>query len=185
MTAVGIVLAAGAGSRYGRPKATVVEEGRSWLNLAVEALCDGGCAEVIVVLGAEIDEARTLLDGSVRVVVAEAWSDGISASLDRGLESAAEDERFDRAVVTLVDLPDVDGRVVARVLAATAGGRTLARATFDGRPGHPVVLGRTHWEPVRAVVAGDRGAGPYLAEHGALAVECSDLATGVDVDVPS
>lgn len=184
MSAVGIVLAAGAGRRFGQPKATVVEDGRSWLNLAADALAAGGCAEVVVVLGAEADEARTLLDGDVRVVVAEDWADGLSASLRRGLE-AIEDApaRVDRAVVTLVDLPDVDAAVIGRVLAATEGPRTLARSVYQGRPGHPVVLGRTHWDAVRATVVEDRGAGDYLEAHGARGIECGDLAGGRDVDV--
>ncbi|MFL6173703.1 MAG: NTP transferase domain-containing protein [Marmoricola sp.] len=184
MSAVGIVLAAGAGRRFGQPKATVVQDGRSWLNLAVEALAAGGCEEVVVVLGAEEDEARTLLDGDVRVVVAEDWADGLSASLRRGLE-AIEDApaTVDRAVVTLVDLPDVDAAVIGRVLAAAEGPTTLLRSVYQGRPGHPVVLGRAHWDAVRTTVVGDRGARDYLEAHAARAVECGDLAGGHDVDV--
>lgn len=185
MTALGIVLAAGAGSRYGRPKATVVEDGRSWLALAVDALTGGGCTEVVVVLGAETEQSRTLLDGDVRVVVAEDWAAGISASLRRGLEVAGEaGPEVDRAVLTLVDLPDVGPEVVSRLLAAAPDRDALARASYAGRPGHPVVLGRAHWEAAAASVSGDRGAGPYLSEHGARAVECGDLATGEDVDTP-
>jgi CTP:molybdopterin cytidylyltransferase MocA len=181
MSAVGIVLAAGAGTRYGRPKATVVDDGGSWLNLAVEALARGGCDRVVVVLGAEVDESRTLLDGSVRVVVAEDWADGVSTSLRRGLAAAAE-EPAERAVVTLVDLPDVGPAVVDRLLAAARGPAALARAVYAGRPGHPVVLGRDHWGEIHRTVAGDRGAGEYLEAHRATGVECGDLASGLDVD---
>lgn len=183
MPAVGIVLAAGAGTRYGRPKASVVEQGVSWLALAVDALAGGGCAEVVVVLGAETEQSRTLLDGDVRVVVAEDWQQGMSASLRRGLEAiAGAGPEVDRVVVHLVDLPDVGAAVVDRVLAAAPGRGALARATYDGRPGHPVVLGRDHWAAVAATVTGDRGAGAYLAEHGATRVECGDLASGRDHD---
>jgi CTP:molybdopterin cytidylyltransferase MocA len=183
MGTVGIVLAAGAGTRYGRPKATVVERGRSWLQIAVQALTDGGCTEVVVVLGADV-HARILVEPPTRVVVAEDWEDGLAASLRCGLAAATALEDVDRALVTLVDLPDVDGRVVARLLAAATGPDALVRATYHGVPGHPVVLGRDHWAAVAASAAGDRGAGPYLAERRAAEVECSDLATGQDVDVP-
>ncbi|HET6165423.1 MAG TPA: nucleotidyltransferase family protein [Marmoricola sp.] len=185
MAVVGIVLAAGAGSRFGSPKATVVEAGRSWLARAVESLRGGGCDDVVVVLGAEADRARTLVADDVRVVVADDWIDGLSASLRRGLGAIADDApAVDRASITLVDLPDVGADVVARLLARGGGETALVRASYDGRPGHPVVLGRAHWDGVRDSVSGDRGAGDYLVEHGATLVECSDLATGADLDAP-
>ena len=185
MTVVGIVLAAGAGSRFGRPKATVVEDGRSWLDRAIESLRGGGCEDVVVVLGAEADQARILVAGDVRVVVADDWADGLSASLRCGLGAIADDvPTVDRASITLVDLPDVGAEVVARLLARGGGEDALVRASYGGRPGHPVVLGRAHWAGVRDTVSGDRGAGDYLVEHGATLVECSDLATGADLDVP-
>ena len=84
--------------------------------------------------------------------------------------------------MTLVDLPDVGAEVVARVVAAATGPTSLARASYDGRLGHPVLLGRDHWEGVRASAAGDRGARDYLAAHDVTLVECGDLATGRDVD---
>ena len=60
----------------------------------------------------------------------------------------------------------------------------LARAAYQGVPGHPVVIGRDHWRGVLDVAAGDRGARDYLAAHDHALVECGDLATGRDVDTP-
>ncbi len=48
--AIGIVLAAGAGTRYGSPK--VLAHNGEWLASAVNALTGGGCSRVVVVLGA-------------------------------------------------------------------------------------------------------------------------------------
>ena len=86
-------------------------------------------------------------------------------------------------MVTLVDLPDVTAAVVRRLLDQPDTEDVLARATYDGRPGHPVLLGRAHWAGVLESAAGDRGARDYLATHDVTTVECWDLATGVDVDV--
>ena len=61
---------------------------------------------------------------------------------------------------------------------------SLARASYDGSPGHPVLLGRDHWAGVAGTATGDRGARDYLAAHPVLDVECADLATGRDVDRP-
>ena len=91
------------------------------------------------------------------------------------------------ALVTLVDLPDVGDDVVGRLLsrAGTIGPDTLARAAYDGQPGHPVLLGRGHWAGVADIARGDRGARDYLAIHEHRAVECGDLATGRDLDRPT
>ncbi len=185
--AVGLVLAAGEGSRFGQAKATVVDaDGTSWLRRAVETLRDGGCARVLVVLGASAEAAAAHLDGvaGAVVVVAEDWSEGLSASLRSGLAAAARlDPAVEVLVITLVDLPDIGPEVVARLLAsARSGGETLLRATYDDRAGHPVVIGRRHWAALGASVSGDRGAAAYLDAHRATTVDCGDLATGLDVD---
>lgn len=188
--AVGVLLAAGAGRRMGRPKALVRDpDGTSWLLRAVRTLSEGGCSPVVVVLGAQADQAARLLahhDGSgppVRWVEAADWGQGMGASLRRGLE-AAHDTDASTAVVTLVDLPDVGAEVVKRVVAAVGDDpHSLGRAAYQRSPGHPVVLGREHWSGVAADAAGDRGGRDYLAAHDLLLVECGDLASGVDVDV--
>lgn len=177
----GLLLAAGAGSRMGMPKALVRDEaGEPWLTRAVAVLRDGGCADVTVVLGARAEEAQDLLPAGVEVVVADDWDSGMAASLRSGLVAIAASAGT-AALVHLVDLPDVTADVVRRVAADDRPGR-LARATYDGRPGHPVLIGRDHWSGVLADARGDRGARGYLARHGVVGVECGDLATGVDVD---
>lgn len=181
MTSVaGLLLAAGAGRRFGGPKALARDDdGTSWLLRSVQALRP--CAEVVVVLGAGAEQAAALLPMSVARVRADDWADGMGASLRAGLE-ALEGTDHDAALVTLVDLPDVGGDVVGRLLGAARGRDVLARAAYDGVPGHPVLIGRDHWAGVVTSAAGDRGARDYLAARAVDLVECGDLATGVDVD---
>jgi molybdenum cofactor cytidylyltransferase/nicotine blue oxidoreductase len=186
----GLLLAAGAGTRMGRPKALVVgDDGVPWLHSTVATLQSGGCRRLTVVLGASAEEAAVLLAAApmphedVHVVVAHEWAEGMGASLRTGL--AAADPHVDAVLVTLVDLPDVTSEVLRRVAASATGPAALARATYDGRPGHPVLIGRDHWEGVRQSATGDRGARDYLAAHGAIEVECGDLASGRDVDTPT
>ena len=180
MRVTGVLLAAGAGSRIGRPKALVSDERGSWLVRAVGVLRDGGCDDVLVVLGAAADEARALVPDGVRVVVAEDWASGMSASLRAGLGAVGPDA--DAALVGLVDLPDLVPAVVERVRGAAAGAGALARASYGGEPGHPVLLGRAHWPAVLDVARGDRGARDFLAGSDVVLVECGDLAGGRDVD---
>jgi CTP:molybdopterin cytidylyltransferase MocA len=151
-----------------------------WLADAVRLLLTGGCAHVVVVLGAGADEARALVpaDPRVTVVVAERWADGLGESLRAGLAQATGDA----VVITLVDLPGTPVDVVVR-LTTTWDRRTLRQAVYAGRPGHPVLIGADHWATLAATLEGDRGARPYLVAHGVVEVECADLHDGLDEDV--
>jgi CTP:molybdopterin cytidylyltransferase MocA len=180
----GIVLAAGGGTRAGGPKALRRDTtGMPWLAHATAALREGGCATIIVVLGAEAEQARDLVPPGVAVVVAEDWADGLSASLRAGLAAAAAHDAT-AALITLVDLPGLPAAAVARLLAEPLTSTTLRRALYAGRPGHPVVIGREHWGAVAASATGDRGAGSYVKAQGAESIDCSDLWGGADVDTP-
>lgn len=179
----GLLLAAGEGRRMGMPKALVREDdGTSWLHRSLAALRDGGCDPVTVVLGAGAAEARLLLDGSVAAVIAADWAEGMGASLRAGLTAVGARDDAEACLVSLVDLPDVDAGVVRRVVDAASGPGVLARAAYDGEPGHPVLLGRDHWAGVVSSATGDRGARDYLAAREVVLVECGDLATGRDRD---
>ena len=185
MSLHGLLLAAGAGTRMGMPKALMRDEdGTSWLLRSVAVLREGGCDAVTAVLGAEAEKARVLLDrGNVRVVVADHWAEGMGESLRAGLVALAASDA-EAAMVSLVDLPDVSADVVRRVAAAGYGPDLLARAAYAGEPGHPVLIGRHHWAAVADSASGDKGARDYLAAHDVLLVECGDLATGRDRDSP-
>lgn len=178
------MLAAGAGTRAGGPKALRRDaDGMPWLHRAVAALRGGGCDPVLVVLGADAALARALVPAEASVVVAENWAEGLSASLRAGL--AATPAEASVVVVTLVDLPGLPAAAVERLLAAPLHPGTLRRAVYEGRPGHPVVIGRDHWTAVAASVHGDRGAGRYLHDQGAESVELSGLWDGADADGPA
>lgn len=185
----GLVLAAGAGRRMGMPKALKADpDGTSWLARSVEVLRDGGCASVTVVLGACGGRAADLVPGVPHLLCPD-WHDGIGASLAHGLRHLAAqadtDPHSEAVLVHLVDLPDVTAAVPRRLLTKGVTPAVLRRAVYAGAPGHPALIGRDHWAPLVAELAGDRGAGAYLRRHDAEEVECSDLATGADVDTPT
>jgi nicotine blue oxidoreductase len=174
----GVVLAAGAGARYGMPK--VLAADGQWLRNAVSALDDSGCDDVVVVLGA----AAVDVPAPARPVVAGDWVQGMSASLRAGI-AALENGSAQYAVVLTVDTPDVGADVVRRVLnAARASPSGIARARYGEQPGHPVVIARRHWPELVDTLRGDEGARLFLASRGDVVwVDCADLATGADIDV--
>lgn len=170
----------------GQPKALVTGvDGIPWVVSSARALTEGGCAETVVVIGAAADEVRELLTGEpVTVVEAADWEAGMGSSLRAGLQALAGTDAVANAVaalVHLVDLPDVGADVVGRLIAHT-GPDILARASYGKGPGHPVLIGCEHWAAVAAEATGDHGARDFLARHTVLDVDCSDLATGLDVD---
>jgi len=179
----GLLLAAGAGQRMGRPKALVELDGEPLVRRALRALADGGCAPLLVVLGAAAEEVCSLLPDGVRVVPATDWQQGMGASLRAGLAALSALAPVPHAaVVHLVDLPGVGGAAVGR-LVAQAAPDALVRAGYSGSPGHPVLLGAAHWAGVRDAATGDSGARGYLAGHpGLRLVECGDVAEPSDVD---
>jgi len=177
---VGLVLAAGAGTRFGGPKALARNpDGEPWIARAVSTLLRGGVDEVVVVLGAAADEAAALVPDGTRTVVADRWHDGMGASLSAGIAGLPEADTF---LVSLVDLPELPSSVIERVLGGGLERDVLARAVYAGRPGHPVLVGRDHWSGFRDSLHGDEGGRVYLEEHAATHIECGDLFTGSDVD---
>lgn len=179
----GLLLAAGAGRRMGTPKALVELEGEPLVRRALRVLVEGGCRPVVTVVGAAADTVRAVLPPDVTVVEAAHWAEGMGASLRTGLAAVARLDPVPPAVVILlVDLPGVTSAAVAR-LATAAHPDTVARATYHGRPGHPVLIGRAHWPAVVAGARGDTGARDYLVSHPDLAlIECGDVADPGDVD---
>jgi len=169
----------------GGPKALVELEGRLLVHHALSALRDGGCAPLIVVVGAAAEAVRAVLPPEVHVAPAHGWAEGMGASLRAGLAALEELEPVPEAVlVHLVDLPGVTAAAIAR-LTVRVGPDALIRASYDGRPAHPVLIGRSHWSAVSASATGDSGARAYLSGNTALQlVECADVADPADVDTP-
>ena len=175
----------------GGPKATVRFDGERLALRAVRAMTAGGCDPLTIVLGAEAGEVEAALraDGlpdAVRVVIARDWAEGMGASLRSGLR-ALDDLRPvpDAVLVHLVDLPGVTAEAIRRAAGSAPGPDALVRAAYDGRAGHPVLIGRHHWPGVIDSASGDAGARGYLADHPDLRlVECGDLAVPDDVDTP-
>lgn len=190
-TVVGILLAAGAGSRMGGPKALVgpLSGAESPVSRVAGWMHAGGCAQVVVVIGARAGEVRASLPVRPWLSIAEAtdWSHGMAASLRAGLSHATAGNAS-AALISLVDLPDVRADVFERLLAMAEPGSTndavLARAVYQGRPGHPVLIGRSWWPAAAELARGDMGARELFETRPHRLVECGDLASGEDADLP-
>jgi molybdenum cofactor cytidylyltransferase len=192
----GLLLAAGAGRRFGGPKALARLGAETLVERGIRLLADGGCDPVVVVVGARADEVRAAVPGpvvpglavrgSVLVVEAADWASGMGASLRCGL-AALERLPVDACVVALVDQPLVTADAVRRLLAAGAElgpARGAAVATYAGAPRNPVLLSRAVWAQVAQAAVGDAGARPWLRAHPdrVASVPCDDTGSPLDVD---
>jgi CTP:molybdopterin cytidylyltransferase MocA len=185
MEVIGLILAAGAGRRYGMPKALIDWHGRPLVRHAADTLAEAGCADVVVVLGADAARVRAAAPDLPRTVENPDWATGMASSLRAGLAALAGSPAT-AAVVLLVDMPGVTPAAVRRVV-AIAGPGVLAIGGYRDRRGHPVLLGRDHWSGVAAAATGDRGARDYLRAHDdqVHVVPVGDVADDRDIDVPS
>lgn len=181
-TVAGVLLAAGEGSRFGRPKALVEVNGRTLAERGAEMLRSGGADPVLIVTGA----APVHLPGTQAVDNPD-WRTGMGSSLRAALRALAGRQDVGAVVVALADQPLVGPDAVARLIAAFRAGASVAVAAYDGQPRNPVLLAREHWPEVMATATGDTGARAFLHARPDLVtlVECGDTGRPDDIDTPA
>ena len=184
----GVLLAAGEGSRFGRPKALVELDGQTLAERGVAMLRAGGADPVLIVTGAAQVELSAEL--RVRTVYNGEWRTGMGSSLRAALRALTELEvgpEVGAAVVALADQPLVGAEAVGRLIAAYQAGAGVAVAAYGGKPRNPVLLAREHWPEVVATATGDQGARAFLRARPELVtlVECGDTGRPDDIDTPA
>jgi CTP:molybdopterin cytidylyltransferase MocA len=178
VTACGVLLAAGAGSRFAgvtHKLLTPLDE-RPLVEHALGAVLAAGLDEVVVVTGA-VDLTDLLAGRAVTQVVNDRWSDGIATSLRAGV-AAARRSGHDAVVVGLGDQPGVTSEAWRAVAACTAS--PIAVATYDGTRGNPVRLAAKVWRSLPS--DGDEGARRLQREHPDLVTEVPCEGTPADID---
>jgi CTP:molybdopterin cytidylyltransferase MocA len=177
----GLVLAAGAGERFGGPKQLAELGGRPLLEHALAAVEQAKLDRVVVVLGARAEEVRAAVPlHGAEPVMADGWEEGMAASLRAGVDALGD---CDAIVVVLGDQPLIGPAAIVRVAEARAPEWDAVRATYGGVPGHPVLLERSLFAKLGGL-RGDEGARAVLREARVRAVPCDGLGRPDDVDTP-
>jgi molybdenum cofactor cytidylyltransferase len=186
-----IVLAAGAGTRFGGDKLTIPWRGGRLIDGALKVAARVATHEVLVVTGADRGVGRAVADVvktmgpsySFRLIHAVGYSNGMSASLRAGIKALSPD--CDGVFVVLGDMPLAPEDVLVEMAIAVAYGAVASAPICDGVRGHPVLFTRKLF-PALLRLKGDTGAREVLHGLGkTLAlIKTSDPGVLLDVDAP-
>ena len=182
-----IILAAGAASRFGSPKALALLEGRPVLEHVLDAVREAGNGPTVVVLGHAAERVKTGIAWADEIIVQNPDPAELSSSLRVGLASAERlDPPPDGVLVVLGDQPQTRPAVIrALVAAARSSGRPVVVPRYsEGGGPNPVLVMRPAFGLVSAA-GGDRGLGPVLAGRPELVEEVPVEGANPDVDTPA
>jgi molybdenum cofactor cytidylyltransferase len=162
-----VVLAAGTSSRMAPYNKLLIADrgGKTMIARVVENVLSSAARPIVLVTGHRAEEVAAAVGGRpVRVVHAEHYADGLSASLKAGI--AALGDEVAAAVICLGDMPLVTGRMLDRLIAAydPDEGRSIVVPVHQGRSGNPVLWDRRYFAEILAL-SGDKGARGLLARH--------------------
>jgi molybdenum cofactor cytidylyltransferase len=186
-----IVLAAGASSRMGQPKAGLPfgQTGETVLSRIVSTILSGGAPQVVVVGGAHIDAVRGAMpshEPRARLIEHAGWQQGQLSSLLAGLAAIDDQLLLEAVLVTPVDVPLVNASTVAAVIAAWRHARApIVRPVHGDRHGHPVIFDQSIFEDLRSADPAI-GAKAVFAAHRdrVLNVDVNDPGAFEDIDTP-
>ncbi len=181
---VAVVLAAGAGARFGGGKLMAELDGRPLLDHVLGAIRPIGLAGTIVVVGPEADGLVAVAEArGARTVVNPAPQRGLSSSVRIGLGSI--EPGIDAALLMLGDQPRTSAATIRALLEATIPPeREIVVPRYrEGGGGNPALLLRPAWS-LAATLDGDRGYGPLIRQHPELVVEVDLPGDNPDVDTP-
>jgi molybdenum cofactor cytidylyltransferase len=184
-----IVLAGGAGARFGGEKLTSSWRGGRLIDGALAAAFGAPVRSVTVVTGADAAVAPAALQWTaradqlhrMRIVHAADHAEGMAASLRTGIASLPADAGG--AFVLLGDMPLVPLNILGRLAGALMGEARAVAPVFNGRRGHPVLFGAPLF-PALLALKGDEGARVVLQSIGGalVTIETDDAGVVFDVD---
>jgi molybdenum cofactor cytidylyltransferase len=178
---VGILLAAGAGSRFGGDKLLhPLADGVAIAAHAARNLLAAGLSVTAVVRPGDFPLADMLEQEGCHVTICPDAARGMGASLAHAVRS---ERHADGWVVALADMPRIRPDTVRRVAEALAGGASIVAPRFNGARGHPVGFAGRFGNEL-AVLRGDSGAREVLERHRTeiALIDCDDAGVVLDID---
>ena len=187
----GLIPAAGHSRRMGQPKLALPVAGKTVLEHVITALHDAGVNPVLAVLGPHVAElADKARDAGASVLLLPWPTADMRATIERGLDwleetlAPGEDDWW---LLVPGDHPTLEVGIIREMIDAgvSAKGSSILVPTYDGRRGHPVLIGWGHVEGLRAHPTTE-GVNSYLRGQGAATreVPVSHSSVVEDLDTP-
>lgn len=185
----GLLLAAGASSRMGKPKQLLPAGGSNLLDRILDQALRSELASVTLVLGFQASKIWGGLHTPTRskklnIIENLRYEEGISSSIIAGL--AEVEDRFDHVMIMLADMPHVTSNLIDLLLKKYGhAGLPLGAVVRKGRRTHPVIIHRTYYEELRGL-RGDKGARDLFQKHAdkVCLVEPPEAYDDMDIDTP-
>ena len=179
----GVVLAAGAGRRFGGAKQVAELDGEPLVRRACRLARAAGLEPVLVVLGHHAEAvAAAIADLGVRTVENPRPDDGMGSSVACAARALAGEPDVTALAVLLADQPDIDHEHLRALCAHVDAGAPVAATRHGDAVGAPAVFARAMF-PALATLTGDRGARDLIAACDAR-VEVALEAAARDIDTP-
>jgi molybdenum cofactor cytidylyltransferase len=177
----GILLAAGAGSRFGGEKLLhPLEDGVAIAAHAARNLLAATSDVIAVVRWGDFPLYDMLEQEGCQVTMFQGAARGMGASLAHGVAQARSADGW---LVALADMPRIAPDTIQRVIQALQEGALVAAPVRKGERGHPVGFGAALRDELLAL-DGDQGARAVVERHRSAVklVECEDEGIFYDVD---
>lgn len=181
---VGILLAAGQGSRFGSNKLCHPLADGAPIAVRSAANLRNALGEVLAVLRPEDSVLRGHFDvAGVPYVLCPDAGQGMAATLVCGIRATPGASGW---IIALGDMPYIRAGTMAAVASAIADGALLAAPFVEGQRGHPVGFAAPLKDELLAL-EGDEGARRVIAAHKEQLrrVDCDDPGILADIDVPA
>lgn len=178
-----LVLAAGAGSRFGGAKLLALVEGEPMLQRAARLAAALTPGAAFVVLGCERERLRVALPADVHAIYHAAWAEGLGSSLAAGIRALPT--HIDGALVLLADQVALTAASLQPLLACwRLAPERVVCAQYGGGPGVPAIFPRRLFATL-AALHGDRGAKPLLLAETDATTQLPLPEAAIDIDTPA
>jgi molybdenum cofactor cytidylyltransferase len=186
MNIAGLILAAGASTRLGRPKQLLKAQGKPLLEKATEAALEARLDGVYVVLGARYEEIKTSIRHlPAQLIRNEQWQDGIGSSLSSGIRAIRTSNNYDAVLIMLSDQLHVNGTHLSALVNTylKSSHKAIVATTYGHQTGVPALFDQFYF-PQLENLSGDTGAKKVIRQHMDRVLSVNFEQASIDIDTP-
>jgi len=183
---VSMILAAGASTRMGSPKALLRWGSSTIVECLIEELRNAGLEQVVLIVGTHSDEIRFQVDSlGIEVCYHPEWHKGMGSSIAAGIRYV--ESEFPKAGSVLISLCDQPLLRVSQIKILLGEHKAfphqITASAYESGPGVPAIFPREYWNSLKTLPT-DSGAKAFLRQHRNSVRELEIGEATMDVDTP-